>query len=185
MTSLVQDASAHAEPGVRALQALQPLARLAARLYAAEVFLLSGMTKLSDWDTTLALFNDEYHVPLIPSGLAARLGTGAELSLPLLLVLGLGGRIAAIALLLLSAVAVLSLGEVAEAALQQHVLTGSLLIGLALWGPRCGSLDAWRGRRPREHARADCLSGRFGSGGHNAADAQSHPLPLAAQRPRV
>jgi putative oxidoreductase len=45
---------------------LQPLALLAARLYVAQVFFLSGLTKLRDWDTTLALFADEYHVPLLP-----------------------------------------------------------------------------------------------------------------------
>lgn len=99
------------------------------------------------WETTIALFSDEYHVPLLPPELAAWLGTGAELLLPCLLVLGLGGRIAAIGLLVLNAVAVLSLGDVAEAALQQHVFWGSLLIGLALWGAgRSTPGGPWRAR---------------------------------------
>jgi putative oxidoreductase len=38
-------------------------------------------------------------------------------------------------------VAVLSLAEIAPAALQQHVFWGSLLIGLVLWGPGRWSLD--------------------------------------------
>ena len=46
------------------LEALQPLALLAARLFVAQAFFASGLTKLRDWETTLALFSDEYHVPL-------------------------------------------------------------------------------------------------------------------------
>ena len=42
-----------------ALDALQPLAALLARLYLAQVFFLSGLTKLRDWETTVALFTDE------------------------------------------------------------------------------------------------------------------------------
>jgi putative oxidoreductase len=140
----------HGERAVRALESLQPLAQLAARLYLAKVFFLSGLTKIHDWDTTLALFMDEYHVPLLPSQLAAWLGTGAELLLPVLLVLGLGGRIAALGLFVLNAVAVISLMMVADAALQQHVFWGSLLLGLVLWGPGRWSLDAlWPALRRR------------------------------------
>ena len=75
----------------RALDALQPLAAFLARLYVAQVFFLSGLTKLRDWGTTVALFTDEYHVPLLSPQVAAALGTAGELALPVLLVLGLGG----------------------------------------------------------------------------------------------
>src|SRR4051812_45455942 len=109
------------------LEALQPLALLAARLYVARVFMLSGLTKIRDWDTTLALFNDEYHVPLLPPELAAYAGTTGELVLPVLLALGLGGRFAAAGLFVLDIVAALSLTDIADAALQQHVFWGSLL----------------------------------------------------------
>ncbi len=127
---------------VRALEALQPLALLAARLYVAQVFFLSGLTKIRDWDTTIALFTDEYRVPLLPPQVAALLGTGGELVLPVLLALGLLGRFAALGLSVLNAVAVLSLPEIAPVALQQHVFWGSLLIGLLLWGPGRWSVDA-------------------------------------------
>jgi putative oxidoreductase len=40
-------------------------------------------------------------------------------------------------------VAVLSLAEIAPAALQQHQFWGSLLLGLVLWGPGRWSVDAW------------------------------------------
>src|SRR3546814_13303357 len=56
------------------------------------------LTKIADWDTTLALFQDEYHVPLLPTQLAAVMGTGGELVLPVLLVLGLFRRFAALGL---------------------------------------------------------------------------------------
>ena len=123
------------------LEALQPLALLAARLYVARAFFLSGLTKIRDWDTTLALFADEYHVPLLPPELAAVAGTTGELVLPVLLALGLAGRFGAMGLFVLNIVAVLSLQEVAEAALQQHIFWGSLLAGLILWGPGKWSVD--------------------------------------------
>jgi putative oxidoreductase len=134
---------------VSALEALQPAAQLAARLYVAKVFFLSGLTKIRDWETTLALFTDEYQVPLLPPELAAPLGTAGELVLPVLLVLGLGGRLAAAGLFVVNVVAVLSLAEIAEAALQQHVFWGSLLLGLVLWGPGRWSVDAFIWRRGR------------------------------------
>jgi putative oxidoreductase len=127
----------------RLLESLQPAAQLAARIYVGAAFFRSGLTKIADWDTTLALFQDEYHVPLLPTQLAAVMGTGGELVLPVLLVLGLFGRFAALGLSVVNAVAVLSLQEIAPAALQQHVFWGSLLLGLALWGPGRWSLDAW------------------------------------------
>ena len=123
------------------LEALQPLAQLAARLYIARVFFLSGLTKTRDWDTTLALFSDEYHVPLLPPELAAVAGTTGELVLPVLLALGLAGRFGAMGLFVLNIVAAISLADIADAALQQHVFWGSLLAGLILWGPGKWSVD--------------------------------------------
>ena len=135
---------------VQGLEALQPLAQLAARLYIARVFFLSGLTKIRSWDTTLALFTDEYKVPLLPPELAAYLGTGGELVLPVLLVLGLFSRFAALGLTVLNIVAALSLPDIAEAALQQHVFWGSLILGLLLWGPGRWSIDGLLGSKLRE-----------------------------------
>ncbi len=126
---------------VTALESLQPLAQLAARLYVAQVFFMSGLTKIQSWRVTVALFTDEYHVPLLPPEVAAAMGTAGELALPVLLVLGLGGRFAALGLFVVNAVAVISYPALEEAAIQQHVFWGSLLVGLALWGPGRWSLD--------------------------------------------
>ena len=50
----------------RALDALQPAFALGSRIYVSWVFLKSGYLKVSDWDSTVALFEYEYHVPLLP-----------------------------------------------------------------------------------------------------------------------
>jgi putative oxidoreductase len=139
--TFIDSAVQGARRAIAALEQAQPLAQLAARLYVGHAFFLSGLTKIRDWDTTLALFMDEYHVPLLPANVAAVMGTTGELVLPVLLVLGLAGRFAAAGLSVVNAVAVVSLMEVAGPALQQHVFWGSLLIGLMLWGPGRWSLD--------------------------------------------
>jgi putative oxidoreductase len=125
------------------LESLQPLALLAARLYVAQVFFAAGLTKLRDWDTTLALFENEYAVPLLSPDVAAVLGTGGELVLPVLLALGLAGRFAAAGLSVVNVVAVLSLAEIPAAALQQHQFWGCLLLGMLLWGAGRWSADGW------------------------------------------
>jgi putative oxidoreductase len=131
------------ESALNAVEYLQPVAQLAARLYVGSVFFRSGLTKLQDWDTTLALFADEYKVPVLSPTVAAYLGTGGELVLPVLLAAGLLGRFAAAGLWVVNVVAVLSLGDMPPAALQGHVFWGSLLIGLVLWGPGVFSIDHW------------------------------------------
>lgn len=125
------------------LDQTRSLALLLARLYVAQVFFLSGLTKLRDWSITLALFEDEYKVPLLPPELAAYMGTGGELILPVLLALGLGGRFAAAGLSVLNVMAVLSLTEIAPAALLGHQLWGALLLTVLLWGAGRWSVDAW------------------------------------------
>ena len=142
MNTVLQTPLAWTRRAIDALEMLQPLAQLAARLYVAHAFFLSGLTKIRDWDTTLALFADEYHVPLLPPEVAAVMGTAGELGLPLLLALGLAGRFAAAGLSGVNVVAVLSLAEIAPAALQQHEFWGSLLLALLLWGPGRWSADA-------------------------------------------
>jgi len=129
--------------GVSVLDAAQPLAALLARWYVARVFFMSGLTKLRDWDITLALFHDEYKVPLLAPEWAAVMGTAGELVLPLLLVLGLAGRFASLGLFVVNGVAVISLAEIAPAALQQHILWGTLLAALAVCGGGKWAIDRW------------------------------------------
>ena len=74
---------------------LQPVVLLALRLYVSSVFFRSGLVKISDWSATLALFHDEYKVPLLPPDLAAFVGAFGELTFPVLITLGLLGRFGA------------------------------------------------------------------------------------------
>ena len=143
-TPLLQRAFALWRGVTHALDLAQPAAALAARIYLAQVFFLSGLTKLRDWETTVLLFTEEYRVPLLSPQLAAVSGTAGELVLPVLLLLGLAGRFAALGLSVVNVVAVISLAEIAPAALQQHITWGVLLAGLALYGVGRWSLDcAW------------------------------------------
>jgi putative oxidoreductase len=128
-----------------ALEALKNPALLLARLYVGWAFFSSGLLKIQSWDTTIELFTSEFHVPILTNlspTLAAVMGTGGELILPVLLVLGLYGRFAALGLFVMNIVAVISLSEIAPAALQQHQFWGSLLAGLAIWGVGQWSADS-------------------------------------------
>jgi putative oxidoreductase len=83
------------------------LVALIARLSIAAVFWRSGQTKIDGWhvsDTAILLFKDEYKLPLIDPTLAAYLATFAEHFFPVLLVLGLATRFAALALLVMTLV---------------------------------------------------------------------------------
>jgi putative oxidoreductase len=130
----------------RLLGALQPLFLLATRLYVSWQFLKSGWLKLTTWDTTLYLFENEYHTPLLPPHVAAVAGTFGELFFPLLLVTGFASRLGALGLFAVNALAVISYSQVLlsegfEAALAQHVLWGFMLALLAILGPGRFSID--------------------------------------------
>jgi putative oxidoreductase len=84
------------------------LIALAARFGIAGVFWLSGRTKVEGWltvsESAVALFEDEYRVPVLSPALAAHLATYAEHLFPALLVLGLATRVSALGLLGMTAV---------------------------------------------------------------------------------
>jgi putative oxidoreductase len=133
-------------PVARVLEWLQPVFVLGVRLYVASAFFKSGLTKIASMDSTILLFTYEYQVPLLSPTLAAYLGTGAELVLPVLLALGLGGRLAAAALFALNMVAVISYPDLNEAGVMQHQYWGVLLLVPLLYGPGRLSID-WIIRR--------------------------------------
>ena len=125
------------------VERLQPLALLAARLYVGLAFFRSGLVSVQDWSGTLSLYEDDFHVPVLPPHLAAYLGTAGEIVLPILLFLGLAGRFGAAGLFMVNIMAYLSVSDLSPAAVLQHVLWGSLLAGLVLWGPGALSADHW------------------------------------------
>jgi len=120
---------------------LAPLLDLALRLWVAAAFFQSGLTKIQSWDTTLALFENEYSVPLLPPTVAAYMGTFTELFFPVLLVLGLGTRFAAAVLFVFNIIAVVSYADLSDAGFMQHQYWGLLLLVTLLHGPGRLSVD--------------------------------------------
>ena len=113
-----------------------------ARLGIAGVFLLSGRTKVSGLLTitpeTYELFRSEYALPFLAPELAARAATYAEHVLPLLLVLGLFTRFAALGLFAMAAVIQLF---VYPDAWPTHLVWAGLLLLLIARGAGAWSLD--------------------------------------------
>jgi putative oxidoreductase len=122
---------------------LTPAFDLAIRLYVANVFFKSGLTKIQDWRSTVALFQYEYQVPVLPPELAAVMGTAGELGLSVLLALGLAGRFGAAGLSVMNVVAVIAYADLSDLGRQDHLLWGALLLVTLLHGPGRWSLDYW------------------------------------------
>lgn len=126
---------------------LKPITLLVFRCWVAWVFFASGLTKIKTWSSTVYLFEDEYNVPILPPEIAAYLATGAELILPVLLVLGLLGRFAALGLFVLNIVAVVSYPYLhtieGAGGYWQHFFWGAMLWTLFIFGPGKLSLDQW------------------------------------------
>jgi putative oxidoreductase len=118
------------------------LVALGLRIFPAMVFWLSGRTKVEGLftikDSTWFLFQEEFALPLIPSDLAAVLATTAEHALPVLLIIGLFTRFAALGLLTMTAVIQIF---VYPDAWVTHGLWGAALLALIARGPGRLSLD--------------------------------------------
>ena len=113
------------------------------RLAVATVFWNSAMTKLSNWDTTVALFVDEYKVPLIAPEILAYVTVSIELTTPVLLVLGLLTRPTAAILLGMTAVIEIFVYPLAW---PTHIQWAAMLLILLCRGPGRLSMDhlLWR-----------------------------------------
>ncbi|MGH8602998.1 MAG: DoxX family protein, partial [Gammaproteobacteria bacterium] len=64
-------------------------------MWVANVFFKSGLVKIQSWESTVALFTYEYSVPYLSPELAAYFGAFTELFFPVLLAIGLAGRLSA------------------------------------------------------------------------------------------
>ena len=132
-------------PFLKMLDWLTPVADLLARIWVAQIFFRAGLVKLQAWQSTLLLFQHEYQVPLLSPHLAAILGTAGELVLPVLLVLGLGGRLMVFIFFVYNAVAAISYPFLwtpdGAQGLAQHISWGCLLMLLMCHGSGKLSLD--------------------------------------------
>ena len=118
------------------------LLALPLRLAVATVFWNSAMTKLADWNTTISLFANDYQVPLLPPEIAAYMAASVELTTPVLLVLGLFTRAAALTLLGMTAVIEIFVYPLAW---PTHIQWAAMPV-LLCRGPGMLSLD-WLARR--------------------------------------
>jgi putative oxidoreductase len=114
------------------------------RFAVATVFWNSAMTKLANWDTAIALFTDEYKVPLLPPEVAAYIAVTIELTTPVLLVLGLATRPAALVLLAMTTVIEVFVYPLAW---PTHLQWAAMLLVLLCRGPGELSLDELIRRR--------------------------------------
>ena len=123
------------------------LQQLLFRLAVGSVFLKAGLTKVASWESTVALFRDEYQVPVLPPEAAAALATTFELGCSTLLIVGLGTRLAAVPLL--GMIAVIQL-FVYPSAWAEHLTWGSILAAVLTRGAGAASLDRLFGIEPAE-----------------------------------
>lgn len=127
---------------------------LVARFGAAAIFFLSGRTKveglLTITDTTYELFQTEYALPLADPEIAAHVATYAEHLFPILLVLGLATRPAALALLGMTATIQIF---VYPDAWPTHLSWAGLLLPLIAKGGGAWSIDRLIRRALGERAR--------------------------------
>jgi putative oxidoreductase len=123
------------------------LQQLLFRLAVGSVFLKAGLTKIASWESTVALFRDEYQVPVLPPEIAATLASTFELGCSTLLILGLGTRLAALPLIGMIAVIQLFVYPNAWA---EHLTWGSILVAVLTRGAGAASLDRLLGIEPAQ-----------------------------------
>jgi len=112
--------------------------QLAMRIGVGAVFFNAGLLKYNSWEFTVKLFEDEYKIPLLDPAVAARLAMVQELTLPVLLFLGLATRAATVPLL--GMIAVIQT-FVYPNAWTEHLVWSSILVFLLTRGPGILSLD--------------------------------------------
>ena len=139
--NLFNSAQLWIQRSVNAIDWLSPASDLLIRLWIANIFWKAGTVKLASWDSTLYLFEYEYAVPFIPPEIAAYLGTGVELSMPILLALGLATRFSALVLFVFNIIAVISYPTLNEIGIKDHQYWGLLLLLPLFHGAGKLSLD--------------------------------------------
>lgn len=132
------------------LQHATPLVDLGLRLWVANAFFKAGLVKIADMNSTIDLFTNDYHVPLLPPVFAAYLGTGVELVVPFFLAFGLFGRLSAGFMFVYNVICVVSYPDLWPdgfwaglfgTAFRDHKVWGLMLLVTFVYGPGKLSLD--------------------------------------------
>lgn len=139
--NVIEYTARFARPVLRGLAFLTPLIDLGIRLWVANVFWKSGLTKFASWEGTVTLFTYEYSVPLLSPEVAAALATFIELVFSALLAIGLGTRVSAFILFVFNFIAVISYPALSEIGVKDHTYWGILLLVTLLHGPGKLSID--------------------------------------------
>ncbi len=113
---------------------------LAPRIYLAIPFFNAGQARVNNWGSQSFLFEYEHPLPLLEPMQAAYLTTTFELTLPVLLVLGLVGRLAALGLACMAATIYFVIGG-AYAIPSEQVPWMAVGLLLFVTGPGRVSLD--------------------------------------------
>lgn len=116
---------------------VSPILLLTLRLMIAGVFFRSGLTKISNFDSTIFLFENEYNVPLISPLVAAYCATFFELACSVLLTIGLATRLATLPLIGMALVIQFTIMENV-----MHLYWLAILATILTFGAGCISLDA-------------------------------------------
>jgi putative oxidoreductase len=111
---------------------------LAGRIGVGATFFKAGLLKYASWELTVKLFEDEYRVPLLDPTVAAGIAMVQELTIPILLFLGLATRLATLPLL--GMIAVIQT-FVYPNAYNDHLAWGSVLLLLLTRGAGVFSVD--------------------------------------------
>lgn len=111
---------------------------LVARAATFSVFFRSGLVKIADWSATLALFQQEYNVPVLPPQVAAVMSASMELGLSSLILVGLFSRLSVLGLL--GMVTVIQL-FVEPMGWPDHIQWLAFMIFILFRGPGVFSLD--------------------------------------------
>jgi putative oxidoreductase len=135
---------------VDGLEYAKPVVDLALRLWVADAFFRAGLVKIADMDSTIDLFTNTYHVPLLSPTLAAYLGTAVELVVPWFLAFGLLGRLTAAFMFVYNLICVISFPDLWPdgfwtglfgTAFKDHKIWGLMLLVTFVYGPGKLSID--------------------------------------------
>lgn len=149
----------------RVVQSAEPIAQIGLRLALAVPFYRSGMTKWDGFlqlsDTAVFLFQEEFKLHILGAAIdypapafMAFLSGVAEIALPVLLVLGLGTRFAALGLLVMTGIIQLT---IPDGWANFHLPWAAMALALIAWGGGRFSLDRLilrSGMLPRTTARS-------------------------------